>query len=112
MKTVIPREKEIYLCAACGNELFGSNAKFESGTGWPSFYQPLGRDKIIVLADNAGGMRREEVRCARCGSHLGQVFNDGPAANASALLHEFNFAETKDDKGSLGIAVMPQREST
>jgi len=72
-------EKGIYVCAACGNELFGSNTKFESDTGWPSFYQPLAQDKILVLADNTGGMSREEVRCARCGSHLGHVFNDGPA---------------------------------
>src|SRR5258707_11562100 len=79
MKTVKPREKEIYLCSACGNELFGSNAKVESGTGWSSFYQPLTKDKIVVLADDTGGMRRQEVRCARCGSYLGQVFNDGPA---------------------------------
>jgi len=72
-------EKGIYVCAACGNELFGSNTKFESATGWPSFYEPLASDKIVVLADNTGGMRRQEVRCARCGSHLGHLFNDGPA---------------------------------
>ena len=72
-------EKGIYLCAACGMELFGSHAKFHSGTGWPSFYEPLAMDKIVVVADNMAGMRREEVRCARCGSHLGHVFNDGLA---------------------------------
>src|SRR6266576_5893472 len=64
-------EKGIYLCAACGNELFSADTKFDSGTGWPSFYQPLAGDKIIVVADNSGGMNREEVRCGRCGSHLG-----------------------------------------
>jgi peptide-methionine (R)-S-oxide reductase len=72
-------EKGIYLCAACVIELFGSYAKFHSGTGWPSFYEPLAMDKIVVLTDNTAGIGREKVRCARCGSHLGHVFNDGPA---------------------------------
>jgi peptide-methionine (R)-S-oxide reductase len=71
-------ERGIYVCTACRNELFDSKTKFESGTGWPSFYAPLAKDKIVVLADNTAGMSREEVRCARCGSHLGHVFNDGP----------------------------------
>ena len=70
-------EKGIYLCAACGNELFGSDTKFESRTGWPSFYAPLTRDKLTVTTDTSHGMTRDEVRCARCGSHLGHVFNDG-----------------------------------
>ena len=72
-------EKGIYLCAACAIELFGSYAKFHSGTGWPSFYEPLAMDKIVVLTDNTAGIGREKVRCARCGSHLGHVFNDGLA---------------------------------
>jgi peptide-methionine (R)-S-oxide reductase len=71
-------QKGIYLCAACGNELFGSDTKFESHTGWPSFYAPLARDKVSVTADTSHGMIRDEVRCARCGSHLGHLFNDGP----------------------------------
>ena len=71
-------EKGIYLCAACGNELLGSIAKFESRTGWPSFYAPLATDKITVTTDTSHGMTRDEARCARCGSHLGHVFNDGP----------------------------------
>jgi len=71
-------DKGIYLCAACGNELFGWDTKFESHTGWPSFYAPLARDKITVIADTSHGMTRDEVKCARCGSHLGHVFNDGP----------------------------------
>lgn len=71
-------EKGIYLCAACGNQLFSSDTKFESRTGWPSFYAPLARDKITTTIDTSHGMTREEVRCARCESHLGHVFNDGP----------------------------------
>ena len=72
------RQSGIYLCAACGNQLFGSGTKFESHTGWPSFYAPLATEKIAVTADNASGIFLEEVKCARCGSHLGHVFNDGP----------------------------------
>lgn len=70
--------KGIYLCAAYGNRLFGSDTKFESRTGWPSFYAPLATDKVTVTTDTSHGMTRDEVRCARCGSHLGHVFNDGP----------------------------------
>jgi peptide-methionine (R)-S-oxide reductase len=72
------RQKGIYLCAACGAALFGSETKFESHTGWPSFYAPLATEKIVVTADTASGMLLDEVKCARCGSHLGHVFNDGP----------------------------------
>ena len=68
----------IYLCGACGNELFASSTKFDSGTGWPSFYAPLAQNKITIATDNSAGLKREEVRCARCGSHLGHLFKDGP----------------------------------
>jgi peptide-methionine (R)-S-oxide reductase len=71
-------EKGIYLCAACGNKLFSSDTKFESRTGWPSFYAPLATDKVTKTTDTNHGMTRDEVKCARCGSHLGHVFNDGP----------------------------------
>ncbi|MBN1695469.1 peptide-methionine (R)-S-oxide reductase MsrB [candidate division WOR-3 bacterium] len=73
------KEKGIYVCAACGNELFSSDAKFESGTGWPSFYQAIAEGKIETKADLTGGMVRTEVLCGRCGGHLGHVFDDGPA---------------------------------
>ena len=67
-----------YYCAACGNALFKSDTKFESGCGWPSFYDPISKSSIIYTPDNAHGMQRTEVQCGRCKSHLGHVFNDGP----------------------------------
>lgn len=72
--------KEIgtYYCAVCGNPLFKSDTKFESGCGWPSFYQPISKSSIIYTPDNMHGMKRTEVQCGRCKSHLGHVFEDGP----------------------------------
>ncbi len=72
--------KEIgtYYCAVCGNPLFRSDTKFESGCGWPSFYEPISKTSIIYLKDNSLGMERTEVECGKCKSHLGHVFNDGP----------------------------------
>ena len=72
--------KEIgtFYCAACGNALFKSDTKFESGCGWPSFYEPISKSAIIYTPDNAHGMTRTEVQCGRCKSHLGHVFEDGP----------------------------------
>ena len=67
-----------YLCAACGQELFNSDTKFESGSGWPSFFQPISEEKVATETDRTFGMARTEVMCSRCGSHLGHVFNDGP----------------------------------
>jgi peptide-methionine (R)-S-oxide reductase len=67
-----------YYCAVCGNPLFLSDTKFESGCGWPSFYQPVSKGSIIYEADNNYGMKRTEVMCGRCKSHLGHVFEDGP----------------------------------
>jgi peptide-methionine (R)-S-oxide reductase len=72
-------DKGTYVCAACDKELFSSDTKFESGTGWPSFYEALHKDSVQNLEDNSYGMVRTETRCARCGSHLGHVFDDGPA---------------------------------
>lgn len=67
-----------YVCAACGNELFSSEVKFHSGSGWPSFWDVLSRGNVELHEDNSYGMRRVEVNCARCGGHLGHVFDDGP----------------------------------
>jgi peptide-methionine (R)-S-oxide reductase len=72
------KEKGTYYCAACGNPLFSSAAKFESGTGWPSYWDVLTEHSVEMHADRTLGMVRTEVTCARCGSHLGHVFNDGP----------------------------------
>jgi peptide-methionine (R)-S-oxide reductase len=72
------KEKGTYYCAVCGNALFVSDTKFESGCGWPSFYQPVSKSSIIYKPDNSYGMQRTEVECGRCNSHLGHVFNDGP----------------------------------
>ena len=67
-----------YVCRLCGLPLFASNAKFNSGTGWPSFFQPFDPDHVRELSDVSHGMRRVEIRCARCDAHLGHVFDDGP----------------------------------
>lgn len=72
------RDRGKYYCAACGNLPFGSSSKYESETGWPSFYKPVSKDKVGTEPDQSGGMIRTEVYCAKCGSHLGHVFNDGP----------------------------------
>ncbi len=68
-----------YRCAACSSELFDSTTKYESGSGWPSFYEPKVADAVELVEDRSHGMLRTEVRCRRCGSHLGHLFDDGPA---------------------------------
>lgn len=77
-----------YKCAGCGEELFSSDTKFESGSGWPSFYEALDPAKIEELEDRSYGMVRTEIRCANCGGHLGHVFDDGP--NPSGLRYCVN----------------------
>lgn len=72
------KEKGIYECAACGHPLYESNTKYDSGSGWPSFFEPISKDAVELELDKSLGMIRTEVKCANCGSHLGHVFNDGP----------------------------------
>ena len=73
------KENGIYKCVCCGNELFNSEAKFESGSGWPSFYEPISDENVKQESDTTYGMRRTEVVCSQCDAHLGHVFDDGPA---------------------------------
>lgn len=71
-------ETGMYSCGACGQELFSSDAKYDSGSGWPSFWQAVDKDKIKIISDHSLGMIRNEAICSNCGSHLGHVFDDGP----------------------------------
>jgi len=71
-------DKGIYKCVCCGNELFNSDTKFDSGTGWPSFYAPINQNNVEYLVDDSFGMKRIEINCKKCGAHLGHVFDDGP----------------------------------
>ena len=72
------KEKGTYLCKCCGEFLFSSHAKFDSGSGWPSYYEPIDKASIAEHKDDSHGMNRTEVRCRRCDAHLGHVFSDGP----------------------------------
>lgn len=73
------KDKGIYYCVGCGNKLFKSSGKFESGTGWPSFVEPFNQDSVEYKEDDSFGMKRTEVICKKCEGHLGHVFDDGPA---------------------------------
>ena len=89
-------EQGIYHCAACGLELFNSETKFDSGTGWPSFFAPISETNVTDETDNTHGMVRTEAKCGRCGSHLGHVFDDGP--QPTGLRYCMNSASLKLEK--------------
>lgn len=92
------KEKGTYLCVCCGEALFSSNAKYDSGSGWPSYYEPVRKEVVATESDGTLGMQRTEIHCQNCGAHLGHVFPDGP--KPTGLRYCVNSASLKFQKES------------